>query len=270
MRIEEINFCVLRGPGTNCDQETKHAIQSLGAKAEIIHINQFLRGKRDISSYNALIIPGGFSFGDHIRSGAILGKMLGKNFSKAMKEFVGEEKPILGICNGFQILVEAGILPGFDGISKEPQAALATNASSKFEDRWVYLKTQDHGKCIFTKKINDLIRMPVAHGEGRFILPPGKEEEYIRKLEENGQIVFRYALKDGALAMGRYPENPNGSIADIAGICDPSGIVLGLMPHPERAFHRIMYPDWTRTGLKGKGDGFRIFKNMVEYVRKRF
>jgi phosphoribosylformylglycinamidine synthase len=112
--------------------------------------------------------------------------------------------------------------------------------------------------------------MPVAHAEGKLILPLGEERGYLRRLEENDQIVFCYATQDGDLARGRYPENPNSSIADIAGICDPSGVVLGMMPHPERAFHRIMYPDWTRKGLEDGGDGYVIFKNMVDYVRKRF
>jgi phosphoribosylformylglycinamidine synthase len=266
----KINICVIRAPGTNCDLETQYALRFFGAKAEIVHINQFVKGKRNLLSYDALVIPGGFSYGDHIRSGAIMGKTLSKRFGEQVVQFAEEGKPILGICNGFQVLVESGLLPGFNGATKQPEIALGKNSSCRFEDRWVYLKNENRGNCIFTKGIKRLVRMPVAHEEGKLILPLKKEREYLRKLEENDQIVFCYARRDGSLAKGKYPENPNGSIADIAGICSPSGTIFGLMPHPERAFHRITYPDWTRTGLEGEGDGFVIFKNLVDYVVERF
>jgi phosphoribosylformylglycinamidine synthase len=199
-----------------------------------------------------------------------LAKILSYKFGDLLAAFAGEEKPILGICNGFQVLVESGLLPGFGGIDEEPRVALGINTSSRYEDRWVYLKRVNRGNCIFTKDGMDLLRLPVAHGEGRFILPPGEEDRFLKELEENDQIVYKYATMEGKLAEGSYPENPNGSIADIAGICDPTGTIFGLMPHPERAFHRITYPDWTRTGLGGEGDGFYIFENMVNYIAKNF
>lgn len=264
----EMKICILRAAGTNCDLETKYALEHFKCAAEIVHINQFMKGRKSLLSYDGLVIPGGFSFGDHIRSGAILGKILGEKFGE-LKKFAEEERPILGICNGFQVLVEAGLLPGFEGISRQSEAALTKNNSSKYEDRWIYLKDMNKSNYIFTKRIEKLLRMPVAHSEGKFILPPKKEKEYLKKLRENDQIVFCYAKQNGELANGRYPENPNGSISDIAGICNPSGTVFGLMPHPERAFHRITYPDWTRGDLKGEGDGYLIFKNMVDYIRKR-
>jgi len=261
-------FCVLRAPGTNCDIETKYSLEQFGCSAEVVHVNKFLEDKKDLSGYSGLVIPGGFSFGDHVRSGAILGKIVAKKLGKVITKMAGEGKPILGICNGFQVLVESGILPGFEEGELTSQAALGTNTSSRFEDRWVHLKNENKGNCIFTKGVRELTRMPVAHGEGKFILPFENEALYLDQLIANDQMVFCYATDAGELAKGEYPENPNGSIADIAGICDPTGIVLGMMPHPERAFHRIMYPDWTRSGLDDMGDGYAIFKNMVEYAKK--
>jgi phosphoribosylformylglycinamidine synthase len=261
-------FCVLRAPGTNCDIETKYALEHFGCRAEVVHVNRFLEDKKDLSDYSGLVIPGGFSFGDHIRSGAILGKIVANKLGSEITKMASVGKPILGICNGFQVLVESGILPGFNGGALKSQAALGTNTSSKFEDRWVHLRNENRGNCIFTKGVKGLTRMPVAHAEGKFILPLERETEYLNYLEERDQIAFCYATDVGELAKGEYPANPNGSIADIAGICDPSGVVMGMMPHPERAFHRITYPDWTRSSAEDIGDGYLLFKNMVEYAKK--
>lgn len=268
MRREEIRFCVLRAPGTNCDAETKYSLEYFGAAVEVVHINKFVRGEKSLEDFHGLVIPGGFSYGDHIRSGAIMGKILGEKFGREVQAFASEGKPVLGICNGFQVLVESGILPGFERISPQPQAALAKNASSHFEDRWIYLKNANRGRCFFSKGIK-IIHIPVTHGEGRFLLPKEKEKQLLKQLEKNDQIVFRYVTKEGKPARGKYPFNPNGALADIAGICSPEGNVLGMMPHPEKAFHGITHPDWTRCGLRSKGDGFAIFKNMVDYVKKR-
>lgn len=270
MKASMINVCVIRGPGTNCDQETMQALKHFGVNVEVVHMNRFIRGSKDLEAYQGLVVPGGFSFGDHIRSGAIMGKMLKERFGAPLERFAEEGKPILGICNGFQVLVESGLLPGINGIHEQSRAALATNTSSKYEDRWIYLKNINEKKCIFTRGLKKITRMPVAHAEGKFTLPLGEEAKQLENLQENDQLVLCYAKEDGTLANGKYPENPNGSIADIAGICNPTGTIFGLMPHPERAFHRITYPDWTRTGLKGKGDGFWIFKNMVEHIEKMF
>ncbi|MCJ2519600.1 MAG: phosphoribosylformylglycinamidine synthase I, partial [Candidatus Thermoplasmatota archaeon] len=252
--------CVLRAPGTNCDIETRQAFLDLGATAEVVRIDRL----SSLPEYHGLVIPGGFSYGDHVRSGAIMGKVMGKKFGALITAFAEEGKPILGICNGFQVLSEAGLLPGYD--SGEAQMALGRNASSGFECRWSYLRMENKGRCVFTKGLPQVVRIPVAHGEGKVIFPPGREEEYLQRLEAGDQMAFRYSTEDGVQADGRYPENPNGSFDDIAGICDSKGTILGMMPHPERAFHRIAYPDWTRTGLEDKGDGYLIFKNMLEYA----
>lgn len=263
-----LEFCIFRAPGTNCDAETKHALEYFGCRARVVHINKLLRGDVKLSSFDGIVIPGGFSYGDHIRSGAIMGKMIGEKLKEELEEFSSQGKPILGICNGFQVLVEAGILPAINGFSKVPEVALGKNFSNRFEDRWIYLRNENRSKCIFTRGLK-LLRMPVNHGEGKLILPRDRENELYRALVDNDQLVFRYAKKDGSPALGEYPANPNGSYMDIAGICDPSGTILGMMPHPEKAFHRITYPDWTRTGLNGMGDGYWIFKNMVDYAMNR-
>jgi len=256
-----VKVCIVRAPGTNCDLETKFALESLGAKADIIHINKFISGRKKLKEYEALIIPGGFSYGDHIRSGAIMGKILAEKFGKELEKFIFQQKPVLGICNGFQVLVEAGFLPSFKR-GNRVQAALVKNESNRFECRWVYLKVTS-SKCIFTKGLK-FIRLPVAHAEGKFIISENKLE----KLKENQQIVLRYALPDQNFAEYRYPFNPNGSMYDIAGICDKHGLVFGLMPHPERAFLKIMYPDWSRgENPQDYGDGYYIFKNMIEYIK---
>lgn len=256
-------FCILRAPGTNCDTETARSLEELGCGAEVVHLKRLLDGRVDILGYSGLVIPGGFSYGDHIRSGAIVGRVLSHTLGKRLSRFVDEGRPVLGICNGFQVLAEAGLLPGFEGLSPFPEMALSKNASSHFEDRWVHLRVEE-SPCPFTEGMPPFLRMPVAHGEGRVVLPPGSLE----RLEAEGQVVLRYALGSGERAMGRYPENPNGSIGDIAAIANPEGNVLGLMPHPERAFLRILYPDWTRTGGEGYGDGYLLLKNMVEYARR--
>jgi len=267
----EPRVCVLRVGGTNCDVETKEALHESGAKAEIVHLNELVK-KGDLLLYDALVIPGGFSHGDHVRAGAILGKRIISVMSRELEEFIEDRRPILGICNGFQVLVEMGLLPGFSGISDSPEAALAINDSAKFECRWVYLRHENRGKCIFTRKLEEgeIVSMPVAHSEGKFVFPKEKEKSCLRRLIKSDQLVFRYCDEHGNAADGRYPENPNGSFYNIAGICDPSGTIFGLMPHPERAYYGIQLPDWTAMGKAPRyADGKLIFESMVEYLRGR-
>jgi len=272
MKAEEIRVCILRVGGTNCDAETKRAFEDLDTKANVVHINEVVN-KRNLLDYHILVFPGGFSYGDYVRAGAILSKAVIAKLGNDLKQFVQEERPILGICNGFQILVEAGLLPGFDGLSKLPQAALATNVPIGYRCMWIHLKHVSKGKCVFTSKIgaDSVIRIPVAHGEGRFIFEKGKQREHLGKLSERDQLVFRYCTGEGDAAEGKFPVNPNGSFNDIAGICDSSGTIFGLMPHPERAYFRWQQPDWTRRERLGKyGDGRLIFESVVEYLTRKF
>ena len=272
MKSEEIKVCILRVGGTNCDAETKRSLEELGVQAEIVHVNEMVK-RRNLLKYDALVFPGGFSYGDYVRAGAIWAKWITAKLGKELKTFVGESRPILGICNGFQVLVEAGFLPGFEGISPYPEASLATNVPPGYNCRWVYIKHENKGKCVFTWKIpkGKILRMPVAHSEGRFISAKEKEKKYLESLYENDQLVFRYCDKNGEYAEGCFPINPNGSFHDIAGICNPEGTIFGLMPHPERAFYWWQQPDWTRQGrMPQYSDGKLIFESLIKYLTKKF
>ncbi len=272
MEKSGIKVCIIRVGGTNCDAETKRAFEDLGVKkAEVIHFNKLAR--RSLPEYDVIVIPGGFSFGDYVRAGAILAKKLSTKFGEDIKSFVEDGKPVLGICNGFQVLVESGLLPAFNGISNYPEAALATNSPIGYRCRWVYLRHENRGRCIFTRKIprGKVLRIPVAHAEGRFVFPKEKEKEFLENLISNDQLVLRYCSEDGSYANGAYPLNPNGSFYDIAGISNREGTVFGLMPHPERAFYGWQLPDWTaRDEPPEYGDGKLIFESLIEYIAENF
>ena len=278
MRVEEVKVAVLLIEGTNCEEESVRAFRTLGAFAEKVHLKQFVDSalpaekRRRLDEYDLLMLPGGFSSGDYVRGGAIFAARMKSVLSKEIEEFVRAEKPILGICNGFQILVELGLLPGFDGVmSRSPQAALATNDSARYECRPTLLRQENGGTCVFIGKIpkGEVILAPSAHTEGKFLLPREREKELLSRLIDNDQIVFRYVDDRGSYA--GYPWNPNGSIHNIAGICNPEGNVFGMMPHPERSFFRYLHPDWTRGGMKSEvGDGRALFESVLEYVCKRF
>ena len=278
MKIKNIKVGVLRIEGTNCEQESYDAFKRLGANPEFLHLKQLLEidcnedEKRDVFDYQCLMIPGGFSAGDYIRAGAIFAARIKSKLQKKLTEFAKQEYLILGICNGFQVLIELGLLPGIDGAtSSSPEACLYLNDSNRFECRPTLLKHENNGKCVFTSKIpkNDIRLIPSAHAEGKLLFPMGKQEEYLKKLEENDQIVFRYVNPDGSYS--GYPWNPNGSISNIAGICNHCGTVFGMMPHPERTFYRHQHPDWTKTGLGNTtGDGQAIFESVLDYISKRF
>lgn len=262
----------MRVGGTNCDAETKHAFEELGAKADVLHLNEIVKD-RCLLNYNALVFPGGFSYGDYVRAGAIWAARTITKLCKDLKRFVDEERPILGICNGFQVLVEAGLLPAFTGISEIPEATLATNIPIGYRCKWIYIKHENSGNCLFTSKIpkGKVLHIPVAHAEGRFLFAKEKEKRYLQKLYDNDQLVFRYCSKDGEYANGDFPINPNGAFHDIAGICNPAGTVFGLMPHPERAFSGWQLPDWTKMpSLLKFGQGKLIFESVMEYLKRRF
>lgn len=274
--VRDVRVCVLRIEGTNCEQESLLAFQRLGASPEIVHLKQLTGSapeplRRSLSSYHVLMLPGGFSAGDYVRAGAVLASRIKSALSKEMVEFIDAGKPVLGICNGFQVLVEMGLLPAFEGtMSPFPEAALGTNVSGRFECRPTFLRHEGGKQCLFTCSMPKgwVIMCPSAHAEGRFILPLEREEELLKRLEERGQVVFRYVNPEGERA--GYPWNPNGSLGDIAGLCNPQGNVMGMMPHPERAFARYTHPDWTRSFPGERGDGMTIFENILDYVVQRF
>lgn len=260
--MQKPKVIVLRTAGTNCDYETVHAFQMVGADVDLIHINQLIRGKKELIRYQILALPGGFSYGDDIAAGKLLANELKYRLREPIEQFVADGKLIIGICNGFQVMVRAGLLPGFNGISKNQEATLYTNDSGKFECRWVYLKNVENNKCVFTKNIKQIIYLPVAHGEGKFTTI---NENVLNKLEENNQVVLKYTDANGECK--GYPWNPNGSDRSIAGICDSTGRIFGLMPHPERYISKYHHPRWTREKLDNEGDGLAIFRNAVEYAK---
>ena len=266
MNVEDVKVCILRVAGTNRDGDVKNVFEHLGVKADVCHLNRIAREK-NMLDYHMVVLPGGFSYGDYIRSGAIFGKELKTKIGDQMEKFVDEGRVLLGICNGFQILVESGFLPAINGISEYPEAVLANNKSAHLECRWIYMKNQD-SNCKLTATIpkGKLIRAPTAHGEGRFIT----SEEVLKKLEENKQIVFKYSKSNGELAQGEYPYNPSGTTDDIAGICNPEGNVLAFMPHPEDSFFKFQYPDRTSNADGEYGDGKAIFDSTISYVSKKF
>lgn len=277
MNVDEIRVCVLRIEGTNCEQEAYDAFKMLGASPEKVHLKQLIGDcspsmRRDLDDYQILMFPGGFSAGDYVRAGAIFASRIRSSLGHDVENFVSSGRPVLGVCNGFQILVELGLLPSFDEImSEEPQAALYTNDSGRFECRPTYLKHENHGKCVFTSLLprGEIVLFPCAHAEGNLRFPAERESEILQRLEENDQIVFRYVDADGAYA--GYPWSPSGTLANIAGICNPDGNVLGLMPHPERVMFRYQHPDWTREqDPNAPGDGRVIFASALEHVSKRY
>jgi phosphoribosylformylglycinamidine synthase len=264
--MADVRVLILRTAGTNCDCETEFAFSSVGAKVERIHINRLVRRENVLDDYQILAVPGGFTYGDDVASGKILANELRYNLRADIERFIENGKLIIGICNGFQVFVKAGILPGFSTYWKEQEVTLTLNDSGRLEDRWVYLKVNGEGvsRCVWTEDLPEVIHLPVAHGEGKFV---ARDEEIYQKLKRSGHIVFQYVNPDGGRSCG-YPFNPNGSVMDIAGICDGTGRILGLMPHPERHFLPTHHPRWTREGLRACGDGKKIFENGVRYVRK--
>ncbi|MFH1732991.1 MAG: phosphoribosylformylglycinamidine synthase I [Planctomycetota bacterium] len=250
---------IIRTAGTNCDQETKFAFERAGSEVSLLHINRVNENPSLLGEHQILALPGGFSYGDDIASGKVLANELLQGLADQLKKFVDDGKLVIGICNGFQVLVKTGLLPGPFGRDTKQTVTLTFNDSNKFEDRWVYLRA-DSGKSPFIKK-GEMIYLPVAHGEGKFL---AKDDATLDAVRSNGQVVFRYVNAAGEAAQ-EYPINPNGSADDVAGICDTTGRVLGLMPHPERHVLPTQHPRWTRDGLAGEGDGMRMFRNAVQY-----
>ncbi len=254
---------ILRAPGTNCDVETAHAFERAGASATRLHVNRVLENPRTLDEYQILCIPGGFSYGDDVAAGRIFGNQIRHHLAERLHEFREQNKLILGICNGFQVLLRSGLLFEDLGTPDNPPATLDWNDSGKFEDRWVYLQA-GRGPCVFFQGVASMY-LPVAHAEGRFVV---RDQQILSTLEAQGRIVLRYTSA-GSPHQGteQYPENPNGSTAGIAGICDTTGRVCGFMPHPERHIDRTQHPRWTRGEGSPDGDGLRVFQNAVGYFR---
>lgn len=248
---------IIRAAGTNCDVETQHAFEIAGARVERIYIDEVKR--KNLLEYQILALPGGFTYGDDIAAGKILANEIKYKLHDQFLGFIEKENLIIGICNGFQVLVKCGILPAFEQYFEEQTVSLVDNDSERFEDRWVHLKVYGE-RSIFTRGLKEIITLPVAHAEGKFVAKNNGVLEKIKDL-----VVFQYVDAKGEMA--DYPHNPNGSVMNIAGITDRTGRVLGLMPHPERFVSYIQHPNHTRETIPEQGDGYYIFKNAVAYFK---
>jgi phosphoribosylformylglycinamidine synthase subunit PurQ / glutaminase len=262
---------VLYGYGLNCDYETAYALEQAGAEAVRVHATDLLENPSILWDYHLFAIPGGFSWGDDHGAGVILALRLKLALGSTLQEFINAGRLVIGICNGFQVLVNLGLLPGLPSRTDARLTALIPNDCGNFRDAWVHLKAMP-SKCVFTQGL-DLLELPIRHGEGKFYA----DGPVLAELSDRGQIALKYATPSGKAAMGRFPYNPNGSLMDIAGICDTTGQILGLMPHPEAHISSFQHPTWTRDKepfrRMGKpypnkvGAGLALFQNAVRYLQ---
>jgi phosphoribosylformylglycinamidine synthase len=265
-----VNVCVIRAAGINCDRETVHAWRVAGAELQLVHVRELMQAPHRLDEFQIVTIPGGFSYGDDLGAGKILAEQLHLRLEDSLRNVIERGGLLLGICNGFQVLVKAGLLPGGDW--GREKVSIVANESARFEDRWIRM-TPASSRCVLLAGVRSL-EMPVAHGEGRVVTVNGNAAE---RLRSDGHIALRYVGPDGESPAG-YPANPSGSLDDIAALTDSTGRVLGLMPHPERHIDRTQHPLWTRqafraasvserTAADDQPDGLRIFRNAVEYFR---
>ncbi len=249
---------ILRAAGTNREGEAAWACELAGGDAQVVHVGQLIEGAVALNDYRMLVLPGGFSFGDDLGAGKLWATLLRHRVGDQLTAFIAAGRPVLGICNGFQVLVKTGLLPGLQAAAAPPRQSvtLTRNSHGAFECRWVHLRPEPQSPCIFTRGLDELVYCPVAHGEGRLV---ARDAEHLADLERRGLVALRYVDRDGERA--GYPANPNGSDADIAGLCNPSGNVLGLMPHPED--HLI--PEQHPRSSRGEGGelGLALIRNGV-------
>jgi phosphoribosylformylglycinamidine synthase len=270
---------ILRAAGINRDTDAAAAVELAGGRPDCVHINRVAAGDVRLADYAMLVVPGGFSYGDHLGAGKLLAVDLMERLGDQLAAFVADGRPVLGICNGFQVLVKAGVLPGTRSGERRAQnsgeneasplpaprsllVTLTDNTSGRFECRWVHLAAESSSPCLFTRGIDRPIEVPVAHGEGRVAV---RGPETLDELRARGHVALRYVAPDGGPAP--YPLNPNGSAGDIAGICNAQGNVLGLMPHPEDAVLPHQHPRWTREPRRQQGDGLALFQNAIAYLQ---
>jgi phosphoribosylformylglycinamidine synthase subunit PurQ / glutaminase len=270
----KIRSIVITGNGTNCEMEMAHACRLAGAdEVDIVHICSLLYGEKSLDDYHFLNLPGGFLDGDDLgsaKAGAnrILHAAIADKTEKLydqLARFIRDGKLILGVCNGFQLMVKTGLLPGFDNDYVTQTVTLTHNDSGRFEDRWIYLKVNPDSPCVFTRGIQGLY-LPVRHGEGKFL---AKDQDLMNRLHRDRLVTLQYSDSNYQEATMAYPDNPNGSMDGVAGICNDTGRIFGLMPHPEAYLHYTNHPRWTRETLPEEGMGLAIFKNAIEFIRSK-
>lgn len=264
----KVRALVVTGFGLNCEAETGHALSLAGAAVDKVHLNDLIADPGVLDACGILVLIGGFSFGDHIGAATVFANRLKYRLRDPIERLVANGRLILGICNGFQALVKFGLLPGLDGDFVSRRVTLAANDSGLFRNAWIHLRADPASPCVFTRGI-ERIDLPVRHGEGKFI---PESDDLLRRLRDEHLVPLRYAdPADGAPARG-FPDNPNGSIDNVAALCDPSGRVFGMMPHPEGFWSPLLHPDWPRRKLRGdlpeRGDGLQIFDNAVRFARE--
>ena len=265
-KTSAVKALVITGFGQNCEKETACAFAQAGATVERVHLNEFLAGHRQLDEFHVLAFIGGFSFGDHLGAGTVFANRVKCRLGEDLRRFVAAGKLVIGICNGFQTLTRLGLVPALDGKLFTQQVALAENRQGMFRDDWVLLAANPKSPCVFTRGI-DLLPLPIRHGEGRLI---PADEHVLAALETQNLVVLRYADPESGKPTQDFPHNPNGSTNAIAGICDPTGRIFGLMPHPEAYLSPFNHPHWTRQKLNGvlpeKGLGQQIFDNAVRFA----
>ncbi|RLA90385.1 MAG: phosphoribosylformylglycinamidine synthase subunit PurQ [Deltaproteobacteria bacterium] len=271
--VKKVKSIIISGNGTNCEMEMAHALRLAGSDVvDIVHISKLLYGEVSLDDYHFLNLAGGFLDGDDLgaaKAGAnrikyAKVKNTGERLQDQILRFIKQGKLIIGVCNGFQLMVKLGILPGLDGDYLNQKVTLTFNDSAKFEDRWVTLKINEHSPCIFLNGLNKL-ELPVRHGEGKFIT---KDEKTMERIKRKNLIAVQYIDIESGKPTQSYPYNPNGSIEAVAGICDETGHLFGLMPHPEAYLHYTNHPLWTRKKLPKEGEGIKIFRNGIKFIRK--
>lgn len=269
----KVKAIVLTGNGTNCEMEMAHACKLAGADVvDIVHLSELLYGEKRLADYSFLNLPGGFLDGDDLgsaKAGAnrfLHARITGHRemLFADLINFINAGKLILGVCNGFQLMVKLGLLPALEGNFTSQSTTLTFNDSGRFEDRWVYLRANAQSPCVFTRDIS-VLYLPVRHGEGKFV---PKSETIEKQIEKKNLFAFQYSDANGLPTM-QYPDNPNGSASSIAGICNETGRLFGLMPHPEAYLHRTNHPRWTREILPEEGQGIAIFRNAVNFIRSK-
>lgn len=252
---------VLRAPGINCERETHHAFGLAGGAPEYVHVKKLLQDPDLLDQFKIFMVPGGFAYGDDIASGRVLANEIRRKMGARMTAFIDRGGLALGICNGFQALVKLGLLPRLGGGDLEQQVTVCHNLSNHYECRWVTLKSQPNRCCFLDDDLT--LRFPAAHAEGYLLT---KDADQLRILDQEGYVALSYVDENGRKTT-EYPVNPNGSPAGCAGLTDVTGRVLGLMPHPDRAYLPHNMPGWSRDGLAPKGDGMVIFEAMVKAAR---